>query len=300
MSTGMKVQMICNPPPCLDKASVIRAILDLPHKERNVLIKKTPSTQLKKLLLSLPKDTQRSFYSALQQSVAANKNNKSKKELKDRDRKLQQALNSNPSNNGISAKHNKPTSQINVGRRKKSKYSSHLKMRKNIEKFSKVNAKNVELEKVIKDIDAISDNGDDHDRCFERCCKHINYRQFYEGNKEDPFLHSVRKMMRSFGDGPRPSRYAALIVLNHIKSYLLCIIDKLEEYEKENNIKGSKVSNKSGRRRLDIFEKWFPAQVKPFKKWKYFKYEAKKDEKKVPDLVNNENDEDSDIEEDAV
>merc|ERR1712130_927124 len=90
MSTGMKVQMVCNPPPSLDNSSVFRAILDLAHKERNVLINKIPKPNLVKLLKSLPKETQQSAYSALQQSLAANKKNKS---IKDRDRKLQQALN---------------------------------------------------------------------------------------------------------------------------------------------------------------------------------------------------------------
>merc|ERR1712228_609177 len=207
----------------------------------------------------------------------------------DRDRKLQQALNRNPS-----------TSKPNIGRRKKTKYSSHHKMRKKFEKFSKVNNKKMNFEEFKKQIDAISDNEDDHDRCFERCCKHINYRQFYKDNKEDVFLHNTRKMMRAFGDGPRPSRYAALIVLNHIKAYLKCIIAKLEEYESSNNVNlGSKRTKKSAQKRLDILEKWFPHQVKAYKKWKWFKYEYKKDRKKVPDLVSNENEEDSDYEEET-
>merc|ERR1712154_76268 len=44
-------------------------------------------------------------------------------------------------------------------------------------------------------------------------------------------------------------------------------------------------------------EIWYPEQVKVFKKWKYFKYEAKKNDNKAPNIYDDHNEEDSDLEE---
>ena len=95
-------------------------------------------------------------------------------------------------------------------------------------------------------------------------------------------------MMRAFGDAPQPSRYSALIILNHIKSYLKCVIKLMEDELNDKSNKLTKKQRKTVAKHLEILQNWYPLQVKIFKKWKYFKFEAKTDksEHKVPDLAN--------------
>ncbi len=74
-------------------------------------------------------------------------------------------------------------------------------------------------------------------------------------------------MMRSFGDGPRPSRCCALI--DSPKSYQIIPEICMNKMEK---------SERNSKKYLDILEKWYPNQVRVFKKWKHFKFQSQKHE----------------------
>eukprot|EP01083_Nonionella_stella_P012029 34159_1 len=262
MSTGMKLQMIIKPPPSLSKDKIFSAILALPHKERDRLIHKIPPRTLKPLVLSLPRESQVCVLEAL----SNNTNNNQK-----RDFALQEAVH----------KTHPHISPLNP-----------TKIRRKLHQITKKSESSHNCE--FDSVEAISDYEDDHDLSFDLCSKHINRAQF----KREELLLSSMKMMRSFGDGPCPSRYSALILLNHIKSYLKCLIHKMDQ-TKGTAKRKQKQSKSQSLRVLNSLEEWYPQQVKVFKKWKYFKFEAKKHENKAPDLVNdNEEDSDMDREED--
>jgi len=282
MSTGMKVQMIQNPPPTLTKPTLFRAILDLPYSERDKLIRSIPPLTLKSLILSLPKAEQQSFYKALSAATSSSSTTPKKvtskrpspcvrQKASDRDSTLQSALKLETSSSGYSF--HGVASESNVGRQPRG--------RKRKRSDGRLSAKEGYLA-MKEEVVAVMEYEDDIDRYPDRCAVHIDSGQF----EREQFLPTMLKMMRASGDGPRPSRYSALILLNHVKAFLKRLIEVVDAAKTERTDKSSKSKAATMRMELEELAEWFPSQMAVFQKWKSMKFEAKKHDKKAPDLVN--------------
>jgi len=221
MSTGMKVQMVQNPPPTLSKPTLFRAILDLPYSERNKLIRSIAPPTLKSLILSLPKEQQLSFYNALR-SATSSPPTPSRPNTRDRDCELQAALNLEPSKNGYFGV--APKTDTLIGRQPRGTKRKRTVVENGSHPQGSRHWKRESIELALRDIVAVSDYEDDVDRYPDRCAAHIDSAQF----EREYFLPTMLRMMRASGDAPRPSRYSALILLNHIKAFLKCLIQRLE------------------------------------------------------------------------